>query len=57
MTKIGKIYGGALYELAAEEGLEAQMLEELEQVEQLFAAWPDYEKLLALPSVPKAQRC
>ena len=31
MTKIGKIYGGALYELAAEEGLEAQMLEELEQ--------------------------
>ena len=57
MTKIGKIYGGALHELAAEEGLEAQMLEELEQVEQLFAAWPDYEKLLALPSVPKAQRC
>ena len=53
MTKIGKIYGGALYELAAEEGLEAQMLEELEQVEQLFAAWPDYEKLLALPSVPR----
>ena len=33
------------------------MLDELEQVEQLLAAWPDYEKLLALLSVPKAQRC
>ena len=57
MTRIGKIYGGALYELAAEEGLDKEMLDELEQVEDLFAAWPDYEKLLALPSVPKAQRC
>ena len=41
MTKIGTIYGGAPYELAVEEGLEAEMLDELEQVEQLLAAWPE----------------
>lgn len=57
MTKIGKVYGGALYELAAEEQIEEQLLEELEQVEQLLMQYPDYMKLLALPSVPKAERC
>ncbi len=57
MTKIGKVYGGALYELAAEERLEDPILEELEQVDRLLADNPDYVKLLALPSVPKHQRC
>lgn len=57
MTKTGAMYGGALYQLAAEEGLEQQILDELAQVNRLLAENPDYAKLLALPSVPKAQRC
>ena len=57
MTALGAEYGGALYALAAEEGLEEAILEELCEVRGLLAENPDYEKLLALPSVPKAERC
>lgn len=51
------MYGTALYELAADEKLEEQLLEELEQVSRSITAEPDYLKLLALPSVPRAKRC
>lgn len=57
MTKAGRMYGGALYELAAEEGLEDAVLEQLAGVRALFAENPAYVKLLAMPSVPKAERC
>lgn len=57
MTKIGKVYGGALYELAAEEHLEDIILQQLVQINDLMKQNPDYVKLLDLPSVPKAQRC
>ena len=57
MTAAGAEYGGALYELAAEEGLEEVILEQLTEVRRLLAENPDYEKLLAMPSVPKAERC
>lgn len=57
MTAAGKMYGGALYELAAREGLDEAVLEQLAGVCALFAESPRYVKLLALPSVPKAERC
>lgn len=57
MTEAGKMYGNALYELAADENLEDQILEELTQVSELICAQPDYLKLLSLPSLPRAERC
>lgn len=51
------MYGSALYELAAEEKLEDQLLDELSQVTELVTAQPDYVKLLALPSIPREKRC
>lgn len=57
MTKIGKVYGGALYDLATEEQLEDVILQQLTQINDIMKQNPDYAKLLDLPSVPKAQRC
>ena len=47
MTAAGAEYGGALYELAVEEGLEQTILEQLDQVCRLLAENPAYVKLLA----------
>lgn len=57
MTEIAKMYGGSLYDLAAEEGLETRILGELEEVNALFKANPDYLHLLSIPSIPKKERC
>ena len=38
MTEIARMYGGSLYDLAAEEGLETRILGELEEVNALFKA-------------------
>ena len=56
MTEVGKEYGTALYQLAAEEALEEQLLEELFVLKKLFAENGDYEKLLSTPVLPKAER-
>lgn len=53
MTEIARMYGGSLYDLAAEEGLETRILGELEEVNALFKANPDYLHLLSIPSIPK----
>ena len=57
MTEIARMYGGSLYDLAAEEGLETRILGELEEVNALFKANPDYLHLLSTPSIPKRERC
>lgn len=57
MTAAGKMYGGALYELAAEDGLDEAILGQLAEVLALLRENPAYMKLLALPSVPKTERC
>lgn len=57
MTETARMYGGSLYDLAAEEGLEATLLAQLEEVKALFGANPDYLRLLADPSIPKRERC
>ena len=56
MTAAEMEYGGALYELAAEEGCEDQVLDGLRLVQQLFRENPDYEKLLLQPSIRREER-
>lgn len=57
MTEFAKMYGGSLYELAAEEGLDERILAELDEVTQLLGSEPEYLRLLSTPSLPKAERC
>ena len=57
MTETARMYGGSLYDLAAEEGLEARILGELDEAVALFKANPDYLHLLSTPSIPKKERC
>ena len=56
MTGIARVYGGSLYDLAAEEQLTGSILEQLTQVRQLFRDNPDYIRLLGEPSIPMAER-
>lgn len=56
MTELAKRYGGSLYELAAEEALESQLLEELQAVTNCFQQEPEYIRLLSAPQLPKADR-
>ena len=57
MTEIARMYGGSLYDLAAEEGLETRILGELDEVQKLLKQNPDYLRLLSTPSIPKKERC
>ena len=57
MTETAKMYGGSLYDLAAEEGLETRILGELDEVQKLLKQNPDYLRLLSTPSIPKKERC
>ncbi len=56
MTELGRLYGGALYELAAEERLSRQLLEELDMCAGLLRDNPAYKRLLSAPSVAKEER-
>lgn len=56
MTGTAKLYGGSLYELAAEEGLTRQLQEELTVLCRILKENPDYLRLLSEPSLPKAER-
>ncbi len=57
MTEIAKMYGGSLYDLAAEEGLEPRILGELDEAAAIFKGDPAYLHLLSIPSIPKKERC
>ena len=57
MTDVGKMYGGALSELCAEEARDEAVRDQLRQVTALMRENPDYEKLLCTPNIPKAERC
>lgn len=56
MTQAAKLYGGSLYDLAAQEGRSAAIKEELLEVRKLFFENPDYIRLLSEPSIPKTER-
>ena len=57
MTEVGTIYGGALYELAAAEGLDREILDQLQILADSFAQEPAFPKLLCAHSLPKVERC
>ena len=56
MTKTARLYGGSLYDLAAEEQLTGIIMEQMMEIRQLFRDNPDYVKLLGEPSIPQAER-
>ena len=49
MTKTARVYGGSLYDLAAEEKLDGQIMEQMIAVRQIFRENPGYLKLLGEP--------
>ena len=56
MTEYARVYGSSLYDLAAEEQLTTEILEEMREIKQIFRDNPDYMKLLNEPSVKKDER-
>lgn len=56
MTDAAREYGSALYELCAGEGLAEEVLGQLQALHQLLAEYPDWLKVLASPTIAKAQR-
>ena len=57
MTGIGNVYGEALYQLAKEEGLAHEILNQLQVLDESFHSEPEFIRLLASPALPKAERC
>ena len=57
MTKIGNVYGEALYSLACEQTQSDAVLQELTVLEQSFSQDPDFSRLLDAPNLSKEERC
>ncbi len=56
MTEAAKEYGGALFALAEEEGIDEQILEDVRSVRALLEEDPGYIKLLSTVSILKSDR-
>ena len=52
----GAVYGQSLYLLAKEEGLEAEILQQVKVLAECFDQQPDYLKLLSSHDLPKEER-
>lgn len=57
MTQTANVYAQALYTLACEEGLDQQILEEMNTLGALFGQEPGYLQLLSTANIPKEERC
>ena len=57
MTDAANQYGTALYELCKEEGLQKEILSQLDVLSKATAEDPEFLTLLSTPSVPKEERC
>lgn len=57
MTEIANVYGGALYDLARDENLAKELLDQLNTLDQAFAQEPAFLRLLSSVAVAKAERC
>ena len=57
MSKLAVTYAQALYDLAAEEGLCKDLLEQLTVLDGIFQEQPEYLRLLSAPNVSKQERC
>ena len=56
MTQAAKVYGGSLYDLAAEEKLDGQIMEQMNEIGQIFRENPEYLRLLGEPAIPQEER-
>lgn len=56
MTQTARVYGGSLYDLAAEEKLTEQILEQMKEIRRIFSENPEYVSLLGQPSIHKKER-
>ena len=56
MTGISREYAEGLFLLCAEQGAEEAAYQDLETVQALFQAFPDYVELLSSPSIPAEER-
>ena len=57
MTEVANVYGGALYDLARDENLAKQLLDELDALNKAFSQEPAFLRLLSSAAVSKAERC
>lgn len=56
MTERAGVYGGSLYDLAAEENLTEPIMKDMFEIRTLFRDNQDYLRLLAEPSIKKDER-
>ena len=56
MTQTAKVYGGSLYDLAVEENMTEELLEQSGEIRKLFWENPEYLQLLGEPSLAKEER-
>ena len=56
MTQTARLYGGSLYDLAAEEKLDGRIMEQMNEIRQIFWENPEYVKLLGEPAIPEKER-
>ena len=56
MTQTARLYGGSLYDFAAEERLTDVIYEQTKEIRKLFGENPDYVKLLSEPAIPFEER-
>ena len=56
MTKYAKTYAGALYDLAAEEGREDEILNDIALACDVLRKEPEYRRLLSSPAISKEER-
>ena len=56
MNDAAKEYGGALFALALDEGIDGEILSEVRMVRALFEENRDYIRLLSSPNIPKEER-
>lgn len=57
MTDIVNVYGQAIYDLAKDEGLTDEILNQMTVLDEGFTAEPAFLQLLCAPSIPKQERC
>ena len=56
MTERAGVYGGSLYDLAAEEQLTEPIMEQLDVIRDIFRENPDYIRVLSEPSIKKEEK-
>ena len=57
MTRIASVYAQALYDLARDEALGRDILQELKLLQEAFVQNPDFVRLLSTPNLSKEERC